>query len=473
MLAGKTPFAVIHQLKEIIAEQGSLRNIIFSFAQTAITMTCLFLSYRILIQTSGLEALGMWSLLLAFGGFVRLFDVSGASALGRFVPRAKHSSDGGNQVEVIHTLLVSSCILNFGVVLIFFGMALAFVVPSIDDAQRSDARAILPWIMLTLFLMPLSAGVSAAIDGLQRADLRSVIVAIASVISLVINFVLVPFWGTTGFAIGHVAQMGIIIILGWIVLRRHVEGFGWVPSNWRPEVFRRTLMYSLKINGIGLVAVFFEPLCRVLIGFSAGTSSLAVYELASRVIVQIRALVLAGAAPLLPLLASMSGSNDPKFEEVLLRTSRAILWLSPTVALLSVLAAPAVSFVVLERIDSSLIQMNAILSWGWSISLSVVPLYLAAQSTGNLQWNFLSHLALAVSVVLFWMLLPHSFGEIKVVVGIALGLLASALCVLFGNTRSLGQSRTVRSLSLGYISAGMTITIICVAAYLSSSVLGS
>ena len=458
------PWERLNSIKIILARRRNLRNSIFSVSQSIVSVACVFLSYKTLISYEGLDALGLWSLLLASGGIIRFLDVSGASSLSRFVARAENNQDGGSEVEVIHTLLLASFLINVVILSITLLISLNIVLPFLELQQRANAEMLLPWVMMTFLVMPLSSGISAAIDGLQRSDIRALVVSTAAIVSLCLTVVLVPQLGVIGFALGQVAQMFLVIMLGWLVLRYQIPDFGFFPHRWRVEIFRSTLLYSVKINGISLIAIFFEPLCKVLIGFTGGTVALGIYELASKLIFHIRSLAVAAMSPLVPLLAGMSTENSSEFRDLLLRSFRLTVLLSPCAALVSVLSAPIMSYLILGYFNRDMLQMNAILSWGWAVNLAVVPIYLAAQAMGFLRWNFLAHLALSISVILCWLILRVSLGQMAVVIGISVGLLIGALVVIIGNRALLVQSPKFSSLRWQLAFSMIVTTMFCLSA---------
>jgi O-antigen/teichoic acid export membrane protein len=433
-------------LGSLLGRKGIFRNSAFAFFQTGISIGCLFLSYRILIQSQGIGALGLWSFLIAFSGIARVFDVGGGATLARFVARQDQDAGLDRRSELIHTLLLTSFLINLGTAIIIGLFGYSLVLPTLEIAEQKDALKILPWIIAIMLISPLNAGASAAVDGLQRADLRSMSATLASIFSLLATWILVPRLGVAGFAFAQILLHLLGYIFCWWILRRAVSGMGYFPTKWRLSFVRETLSYTVKVNGIGLMGLLFEPLVKLLIGARGGTVALGIYELASRLIVQLRSLVLGAAMPLFPLFSSLM-HDGLQFSILLQKAFRICLLASLAVCLLSLIGTPVMSYLVLGHVDLGLLTMGAILTWGWSLNVVALPFYLAAQASGYLFWNFISHLALAACVVLFGFGLSTPIGSLGVAMGVGLGLVVSMIFALVGNAIHLDQTSLVRDLA--------------------------
>ena len=286
------------------------RNAVFALGQSLVAILTMFLSYRLVIATVGLERFGVWSLLLAGSALTRVGDVSGGGALARFVAMAPLADDDQTARNTIDTVLLTSIAVN-----VVLALALWLVLPNvlhtfIRPEHLAEARELIPYVISSIFLGSLAAAVSSGIDGAQRADQRAVIVMVSSVAFLAACWLLIPIYGVAGYGVAQIVQQLIILVIGWVVLRRHVPGLGWLPLGWRKSIFTETAGYALRLNGIGLMGLMFDPLAKFAFNHAGGPAQVAIYELASRVVVQIRGLVIAAATPLVPAFAAQSGPSD-------------------------------------------------------------------------------------------------------------------------------------------------------------------
>lgn len=427
----------------LVSSRGLRRNSIAALFQTILQILCVFLSFRILIGYVGLDGLGLWSLLMMFGGIAGSFDVSGASALARSVARADQDFADYAPSAVIHTVLLTSLAINLIIVAALLAAAPLLLSHMISDQQWPDAVRLMPWIAGMMLITPVALGISSAIDGLMRADIRAMLASAAAVIGLGIAVLAIPRFGVVGMVIAQAVQQAVVIVGGWLVLRRHVPGLGWMPTGWRLPIFRRTSGYAVKLNAIGALALLFEPLTKYCVNLSGGTAAVGVYELAARLVTQIRNLIVSSATPLIPAFALAKGGSEPYFATLLHRTQRYASIAALCVAMASLAAAPIMCLFILKHVSVEVLRLNALLTLGWSINLLSLPLYLAAQGQGLLRWNMVSHATIGITVILFSVVLIPLVGYVGVVAGVATGLSLSSAVTNIGNARMFGVGRAL------------------------------
>jgi O-antigen/teichoic acid export membrane protein len=442
------------------------RNSLFAIGQSLVMTVCLFLAYRLLVAQTGLAQLGLWSLLMTFGTLANFTDVSGASALARTVARRDIEFPGMDQAAIVHTVLLTSLAINFVIVALLLGLGGMAINLWIESSQRDSAVMLLPWVAVIALLAPLALGLSATLDGLYRSDLKAVVNASAAVFGLICAWWLIPVHGVSGFALAQIAQLLFIVIGAWVLLNRQVPNFGWFPSRWHPSIFRLTTGYALRTNFVGLFGLFFEPLVKFCVNGAGGTIAVGQYELASRLILQVRALITSAAAPLLPVLASTDHGTDEAFSDTLMRSQNVALLAALGAIMVSLLAAPLVSLAILGNISTDILQMNIILAFGWGMNLMSLPFYLAAQSQGRLRWNLAMHAFLAVSVLGAAFLLVPVIGVMGVLLAVLFGLSLGAAITIIGNGYSFGQLRALRKLVGKFLLCIFLCGVLCSSAWL-------
>ena len=315
----------------------------------------------------------------------------------------------------------------------------------------------------------MAVGTAAAIDGVQRADLRAVLSIGGSLINLAIAWVAIPKFSILGVGFGLLAQQTFIIAGGWLVLRRHIANLGWLPTRWRRSIFRETLDYTVKLNAIAILSILFDPLVKFGLNGAEGTRAVGLYELAARLITQIRGLAAAAAIPLVPAFAAIREDDHERMARALETPQRAVAALSALACSGSLVGAPVLCWFVLGRISPEVITYAAILAIGWSVNILAIPLYLLAQGQGILRWNLASHLVLGLVIVLAtWFGAPH-FGAIAIVSGVTLGLVLSALVSTWGNAIVFRQASLIRRQQTHIVTAVAIVIVMCVAVLLIAS----
>jgi hypothetical protein len=163
------------------------------------------------------------------------------------------------------------------------------------------------------------------------------------------------------------------------------------------------------------------------------------YDLATRLVMQIRGLVVAGATPLTPAFARFKNPADPGFGALLEKATRVSALAAVVTAFLSLAGAPLMSLVILGKMDSDLLRMSTALTLGWSINLLCLGSYMAAQGIGLLRWKFISHTVLALCVLIGVFALVPAFGADGLLAAAVAGLVLGAMVVLVGNELSVAN----------------------------------
>jgi O-antigen/teichoic acid export membrane protein len=434
---------VLSQAGKLTGEKVNLRrNVLAVFFQTTATALCLFLSYRILVEELGVGVLGIWSLLLSMSALLRAADVSGSSALSRFLAMSPDKRPG-ELAPVISTLVLTSLAINLVLALIFYVAAKAGISYFMKSEFSAAAHGLLPWIAVLFLLSSMATAIAAGLDGLQRADIRAYIMSGSAVLSLLVTWLLVPRLQATGFAIAQATQQAIIICLGWIMLRRHVSDLGMLPASWSTAILRKTLPFTLSLNLTGIAAMLFEPLAKFALNSSGGPVLVGHFEVANKACAMLRGFAVAAAVPLVPAFATYSDSSDPQLAA---RISKAHRWYSAFAVIVAVAASaagPLVSFLVLGKLEFAVVQMAAILAAGWSINLLAAPTYMAAQGQGLMRWNIASHFLLGACVVAGVYFTSAPFVS-PVVWAITVGLVLGSLVIVAGNIRAMGNGRLLK-----------------------------
>ena len=297
---------------------GSLpRHAIYPMIQTVIGIITLFISYRVLVSNEGLEKVGLWSILTAGSALARFADVSGSGVLTRFVARENYPK--GRVREYIHTVILTSICVNGSICFLAYYLSPFFLQKLTEpDYTRylEVATSIIPFVIVnTIFLPPIVSALSSSLDGLNRINLRAIVVSISSVIMLILVIFLVPVGGIEGYVLALLLQNILLVVSFWFCLRSEVSDLGVFPSIWSAEAFRATFKFGLKLQSISVFNLATEPLAKFLVANTGGLSSVAVYDLALKVVIQTKG-ILASAFQSLVAATAMHKTESAKLSQI-------------------------------------------------------------------------------------------------------------------------------------------------------------
>jgi hypothetical protein len=154
-------------------------------------------------------------------------------------------------------------------------------------------------------------------------------------------------------------------------------------------------------------------------------------------VVQIRSFIVGAAVPLLPVFATETGLTDNKPRSLMRKSNRVVAIASLVMFLLSIAGGPILSWLILDEINTTLLEFTAILATGFAFNTLALPFYLQAQATGVLKWNILGQLSIGAVTIATGPILATLIGGHGIVLAFALGLsVAGAIFILSGLIRN-------------------------------------
>jgi len=405
-----------------------LINAAMSVLQILLIGVVIFILYKFLLVTIGAKQLGIWSLVLATSSLSQIANFGFSGSVVKFVAKYIALKENQNTSNVIQTAVIS-----LGV---FVGFLLLTVYPVftkiIGLIVASDslplALDILPYALLSIWLMMIVSVFQSALDGFQRIDLRSIILTCSSILNLILCFILAPPYGLMGVAYARVAQMSITLITSWIVLKRYIK-LPLLPCKWNKQLFREILSYGLKYQTISITAMFYDPVTKGLLSKFGSLSMVGYYEMASRMVQQFRALVVSANQVLFPAIADLKEKSPEKIGSVYRTSYQLLFYISVPLFSLIIVSLPLVSQFWIGHYEKAFVGFGILLSISWFFNTLSAPSYFVNLGTGELRWNVISHVAIAVLNAVLGLILGVYFGGYGVVIawGISLALGSSLI----------------------------------------------
>ena len=424
---------------------GLSRNMLMSGLQSLTAICVLFLSYRLVILILGQEALGLWSLMMALTLAVRLFDPTSGTTVGRFVAIAGQEQALDNDAEPSGAQYIDTAIMLLFAFYIFLAtisfLPLSWLLHSqIDDAAQLDtALTVLPLLLGLMVANVVALSNSNAIDGIGRSDIRAAIMMSSYLFQLGLVWWWLPLFGLAGLALAQIAQFGFIAVVSRAVLRRYIFGLGWLPRPVSKPVASQMVGYGSKLQLSAFALLLADPLLRLLINHYAGLSLLGLYELASKLVVQLRGLVVSAMTPLIPRFASHGGAMNEADIALFRRVVRLVTLAGVGFITISIVASPILGWIMLGRIDRDLILLTVILAVGYLGNTLGLTHHLQAQASGRMFWNICGNFAIGLITVTVGPLLLPTMGPIALIVAFAMGLVVSGVIFIRGNANACQQ----------------------------------
>ena len=378
-------------------------NVYLTIMQVVISGLSFFLLYRYLYETLGSEKIGLWSLVIAFASSARLAELGLAGGVVKFVAEARGRNDDLRAAQIIQTVLITLTVVV--ALLVFpafelFAFGLSFL---LDEPYLHLGVQVLPYTLLAVSMMVGVSVLSGGMDGYMLMGLRNLVLSFSHILYLVLVYLLVPLYDILGVAIAQCMQYIFLIITLWVLIKIRLRELPLLPYTWDFELLKSMLRYGITFQATTIVNMFFEPLIKVSMTYWSGLATLGLYEMANKLALQVRSLVVESNRIILPILAAQRSSlNGSAGEHILvLRSFRIVLISSTYIFGLTFIASPIISFVWLGHGSFVFVALLGLVSCSWWFNSLTGPVYFANQASGDLNPNLVSHIiTCAVGILL-------------------------------------------------------------------------
>jgi O-antigen/teichoic acid export membrane protein len=189
--------------------------------------------------------------------------------------------------------------------------------------------------------------------------------------------------------------------------------------------------YATNFQVNGVAQLFFEPTTKALLSKWGTLSDVGYFEMASRMIMQIRSLLVAANHVMVPVITTQQERTPTHILDTYKRCYDIMFYLSIPIFSLLLVVTPLISVAWIGMYEPTFVLFSYLLIASWALNTSTVPAYLAFVGTGQLRSNTLSHMLMGVTNLLVGYILGHMFGSMGVIAGTCLAILAGSLMTLF------------------------------------------
>jgi O-antigen/teichoic acid export membrane protein len=411
------------------------RNSLASVTETIGTAAGLILLLRYVAQQLGVQAIGAWSLLAATMSITAIADIGIGRALIHFVPAALVRNRPDQASAYIRTAAMTVALL-FAILLIVTYPLFSFALrQAVSASELTPVLAILPHALLSFWLSNIALVYLSALVGAHRADLRSLISLGGVTVQLSTAYFLIPVIGLQGLAWAQIAQNFFVTITAIIFLRRVIPELG-LPVGYDPDRLRDMRGYGAKLQLYSVASFVFEPATKMLLSQAGGLASVGFYEMANRLIIQFRTLIVNAIQVFVPTLTSQYAVEPAVAFDTYRKLTNAVCILGmPTMAAVAVLL-PGISDLWFGRESHEFIFYARLLTVAWTINLMCAPAFFMALACGKLKWNLVGTALSSLLVVAIAPVLGHYFGAHGVIAAASGAMSAGSFVILTLNHRS-------------------------------------
>ncbi len=411
-------------------------NAVVSAVQVIVVGGAFFLLYPFLLRSLGEDLFGVWAVVLATTSASAIANLGLAGSTLKFVAQYL----ARDEQAYVDTLIQTALLTIGGVLLVLLPLAyplfryiLAFIIT--PQTLVPEAFQVLPYALTSFWLTTVATVTLSCLEGFQRIDLRGYLTMGTTALYLGLCFWLVPEQGLIGLARAQVIQAGTLCIGSWLLLRHLKPTLPVVPTHWSRRGFSEMLGYSINFQISSLAQLLFLPTTTALLSRLGGTGVVSYFEMANRMVVQLRALVTTAHRAIVPAIANLQERAPETIRQLYITSMRLLFFLVfPGLPFLIILTPP-IAEIYVGGYNATFILYADLLLVGWFLNILSNPAYFANLGTGDLHWNVIGHLIMGVMNVGLGYLLGRAFGGTGVVFGFTVALLAGSAAVAIAYQR--------------------------------------
>lgn len=406
-------------------------NSIAAIGQVLIVGIVYLVLYRYLLVTLGIELLGVWSLIIASTSLALIANFGISTSIIKFVATYYARNDFDRLRKLIFTAAVF-IIGTYSIISVVILIAGTYVLPHFIEAKYLPiALEILPFSLLSLIINALGGVISSCLDGIQKNYIKSYIVSFSSIVLFALSVLLTPKFGLKGLIFAQIFQAIIVLVASIYYLSKSIKSIFTLQWNWSKSLFKEIINYGIKMQALSFMQMSFEPVTKALLSKYGGLAMVGYYEMASRLVTQLRSLIVSANQVIIPVVAEAKETKETYVKELYIKTFSIVLLFDIVLITGIIITAPIVSFLWIGKIVPFFlfaVVLNSIVAF---VNICSNPAYFSYLGEGKLNWLIYSYIAITLLNPILSYFLGAEFNGYGVVVGWNIAFLIGSLLVLF------------------------------------------
>ncbi len=405
-------------------------NAISAIVQVVIVGIVYFTLYKFILSQLGIELLGVWSLIVASTSVVSVANFGISSSIVRFVSTyiASKRTDLINKLVFTSLIFILSTYTLLSIIVYFLGTGLLHFI--IDDHFISIAITLLPFSLISLIINATSGVFNSAIDGIQKNYIKSYIIIFSSIVLLVLSIWLTPKFGIFGLVYAQIGQAIFVLTLTFIFFIKLFQTPLNIRWNWDSMIFKEIFNYGFKIQIASILEMTLEPISKFLLSKFGGLTMVGYYEMAVRLLVQLRSLITSATQVIIPVVAEAKEINPNNITILYTKVFSIVLYLNILLTTFIVVSAPVISLIWIDHYESIFVNVLILGSLSMFFNISSTPAYFNYMGEGKNNWILIAiFISFSINSILGYFL-GLNFGGIGVVISSSIALVLNAILII-------------------------------------------
>lgn len=357
----------------------------------------LLLVYRIANKELGIEQIGLWSIVATLTSFgnIGTFGISGS--LVKFAAEFESKGERNSLIGLLNSFIIIMMILISGFLLLLYLFALLFLDQIVDIKYLDKAFDLIPFSFSIFFVSTIGYLILSVVEGLNKGWQRNLVVILSNIGLLITTILWIKQFGVKGIFLAQLVQALIILGSAILLLKINFKQYTWRRYTTDRNLLFKVSKYGFKFQSVSLFQMLGEPVTKFFLSRYGGLALVGIFEMASRIVVQVRTILATITSNLLPKLVDIHlQSSVEKVRNVFRQVFSINFYLFAFVMGGLLLFAGFIVKIWLGQVNDQLVNMIRIMTIGWFINgLAIVP-YIFNLGSGQLNGNVYSHVMIGI-----------------------------------------------------------------------------
>ncbi|MGC8491056.1 MAG: lipopolysaccharide biosynthesis protein [Syntrophobacteraceae bacterium] len=365
---------------------------------------------------------GIWSLVIATTAIITLGNLGMTGSLVKYVAKYDALNDMQAMCLSVQTAVISGGVSSLLVMIIAYPVAKEYLNIVMKPELYAQSLQILPYALIGYWIALLTSIYQSVLYGCQLIIYQNIILVGDAIGYLICSYIIVPIYGLVGLVCCRVFVNCVTLSATLLFIRKRIPFLPILPRTWDRGAFKEMIRYALNFQAIIILGVFYDPVTKGLLSRFGSVSMVGYFEMANKVVQQVRSLFVNAYQVLVPAFANLKETEPGAIPSAYLNSYRLLFYMSLPVYSLCAIAMPLASFAWIGGYEPLFVWPAVILMGGWFFNTLGIPAYYACLGSGEMQWNVISYFVMSSANLLLGLLFAKIRGGSGVVTAWALSL---------------------------------------------------
>lgn len=406
-----------------------LKNVKFSVISFVINIFLVFATYRLVIVYEGIEAVGIWSLLMAWATLIRVGDIGMGGAIVRFISSKNIEIDMAEIRKFIDTGLVMNFIAFMFLTLFGYFLLSINLHNVVPDKYLLQSQSLLPILFIGIFLSTMSSIIIASLQGIHLGYIGAYLSVSGNIVQIFFVFLLVPNVGLLGLAWAQLIQFSLLSVFGWGLITHKLNVGTILPTGFSFVILRQMFTFSIKAQVANIANGMFEPISKILFNQFGTLQEQGFYELAYKTVSLTRNTVVSGIFASLPTLTNLINNNPNEAQVFYVKAQKKVTIAISIIILCVIIFSPLVSWIWMGQFEINYWLFVLFISIGFWINTFGATAYNLGLATGIMKSNIIASFIMLLVLIISAYLLGNFYQSMGVSIATGISLACGGILI--------------------------------------------